>query len=445
MTHRIMTSLLVKGLLIAAISPGAAAAARPVEREVSSPLATDDQTAVDRQAMRLLHLPQIEQERLNTMVRWKNVLHDDPAPEDWASFESMIDDYTYNYAIKAVLDPNYPRVAHVYTQPHEWRGMKVPGSRWGGNNPDNVYRLIPIDGKARFRVDGKRFGTGPTVVTYGIVSDEETTWTSVQITDKDISYGADGTFSLTLDPQPAGGRRNHIQTDPRARFLFIRDTLGDWAQRPNALSIHRFDPPDAPPLTDEQAAERAAYAMKNGMSQVYYYVRMAHGKDNSLPDFPATAGSFGGVLTQKSSFGNARIGDDEALIVTINPDTARYYSLVAHNYWFISIDYDRHTSSLNNAQSIRNADGTLTYVVSLKDPGVHNWIDTGGVHNPILMIRLQGLAEGQPSSPWLKTRLVKLINLKAELPADTKWVTAADRKAQLDLRRSQYLARMADR
>ena len=31
--------------------------------------------------------------------------------------------------------------------------MGVPGSRWGGDNPDNVYRIIPIDDKARYRLE----------------------------------------------------------------------------------------------------------------------------------------------------------------------------------------------------------------------------------------------------------------------------------------------------
>ncbi|MBV9841202.1 MAG: hypothetical protein JOY99_06670 [Sphingomonadaceae bacterium] len=408
-------------------------------------MATTDQTEADAQALRIVKRPEVQHARSNVEMRWRRVLHNDPPEEAWLSFQDMLTDYTYNYALKSVADPNYPRVIHIYTQPHKWRGMDVPGSRWGGNNPDNVYRIIPIDGKAHYRLDGQRIGSGPDDVSYQLVGDYQTTQTLGLLGGRDLVYKPDGSFSITLDPEPANGRPNHIQTKPTALFLFIRDSLGDWAEKANALSIHRLDSPDAPPRTDEQAAAIAADAMVNGQAQVYYYVKMAHGTPNYLEPFPNSSGSGGGLLTQRASIGDAMLGDDEALVITLQPGGAQYYSLVAHDYWFITRDVTRYLSSLANGQSQPNRDGTITYVMSLKDPGIHNWIDPGGLHNSIMMIRLQGLPAHPTVEPTVQSRLIKLSELKAVLPPDTKWVTPRERAAQLAQRKAQYEARLADR
>ena len=57
----------------------------------------------------------------------------------------------------------------IYTPPHERQGMQVPGSRWGGDNPDNIYRIIPIDSKARYRLDGVLSDNPPANVSYTLV------------------------------------------------------------------------------------------------------------------------------------------------------------------------------------------------------------------------------------------------------------------------------------
>lgn len=433
------------GLMIALATFASLAQAASSNTAVpGNPLATTDQTEVTATALRVLDYPEIRKARNTVVLRWKAVLQNDPPQEAWNSFESSIDDYTFNYVLKAAAsDANYPKVVHIYTPPHEWRGMKVPGSRWGGDNPDNVYRIIPIDGKARFRLDGRRIGNGPSFVSYTLTGNYETMKTLNNLESKDVQVRPDGTFSITLDPQPANGRVNHIQTKPGALFLFIRDSLGDWKQRANALTIHRLDPPDAPPLTDQQIADRAADIMVEGVAPVYWVLKMVHGTPNVTPPLHH-AGTVGGLVTQRNSTGEARLNDDEALMVTVNPAGAAYFSLVGQNYWFITIDYGRLTGSLNSGQSIANRDGTYTYVVSVKDPGVHNWLDTGGLHNVLVQLRLQGLPDKLPSEPAVQWKLVKLADLKQSLPKETVWVTAEQRSRQRQQRQLEYQARMAD-
>ena len=35
------------------------------------------------------------------------------------------------------------------------RGSPIPGSRWGIDNPDSVYRVIPISGDERYEIRGR--------------------------------------------------------------------------------------------------------------------------------------------------------------------------------------------------------------------------------------------------------------------------------------------------
>jgi len=446
MRERGMWTTRAAGLAAALTLAGAPAAAlQPPATSSGNPLATSDQTEADQQALRIVQRPEVQRARANVEMRWRRVLHNDPPVEAWASFDDMLTDYTYNYALKAVADPNYPKVIHVYTQPHSWRGMEVPGSRWGGNNPDNVYRIIPIDGKAHYRLTGRRIGAGPADVSFQLVGDYQTTQTLGLLSSRDMTYNPDGTFSITLDPEPANGRINHIQTKPTSLFLFIRDSLSDWDQKPNALVIRRLDPPAAPPRTDDQAAAIGADAMIDGQAQVYYYVKMAHGTPNYLEPFPKSSGPGGGLVSQRASIGDALLSDDDALVITLQPGGAKYYSLVSHDYWFITTDVTKHVSSLANGQSQPNADGTVTYVMSIKDPGVANWIDPGGLHNPIMMIRLQGLPAHPTTEPSVTARLVKLSELKGELPPETQWVTPQQRAAEVARRKAQYESRFADR
>ncbi len=44
-----------------------------------------------------------------------------------------------------------------------------------------------------------------------------------------LDVDADGSFVITVDADPAGGRPNHVQSTPEAHEFYIRDVLLDWA------------------------------------------------------------------------------------------------------------------------------------------------------------------------------------------------------------------------
>ena len=76
---------------------------------------------------------------------------------------------------------------------------------------------------------------------------------------------------------------------------------------------------------------------------------------------------------------------------------------------------------------VPEADGSYRIVISAQDPGVANWLDTGGYNEGLIQGRWN-LCDGKPL-PALK--LVKLADLRRTLPTETGSVTPAEREKAL--------------
>ena len=142
--------------------------------------------------------------------------------------------------------------------------------------------------------------------------------------------------------------------------------------------------------------------------------------------------------------GNFRVGSDEALIVTLDPVGARYVGFDLTDPWLVSREHIAATGSLNNRQIQANADGTYTYVVAPQDPGVANWVDTGGLHEGKLLIRWQVLpASAKADGAVREVKVVKVADLKGALPVGFKAVNPNQRQALRAARAQDYAHRYA--
>ncbi len=75
------------------------------------------------------------------------------------------------------------------------------------------------------------------------------------------------------------------------------------------------------------------------------------------------------------------------------------------------------TGSLNKVQSVPNDDGSYTYVISPVDPGVANWIDSDGLREGVLTLRMAEFGEDGPTPDLGATgRVVALDRLDDEAP-----------------------------
>lgn len=411
-----------------------------------NPLATADQRELETLALSIIATPEILRAREIATWRLKILTGRDATEEAWASFDSVMDEWIYHNALMAVnLDPNYPKVLRrAFAPPHEWFGLKVPGSRgFGGINPDATYTVIPIDYYARFEVTGQCFDPRPVDVQFSLSANALSTMTLANFEWQDMQINADGTFVLSLDPDPANGRANHIQSAPDACFLFIRDVRANWHEVPNAYRVKRLDAPLMPAMTFQQMVDRAARYIIEDVAGCYPFMAIVNQSEVNKANPPFATGTLGGLVTQMMSVARLKLKDDEAFVLTIDPGGAKHHVVPIVNFWGCTLNFWSRTSSLNSRQSIPNADGTTTYVISIKDPGVYNWIDPVGLTEPRLQIRWHSLADSSKSDkkPAINGKLVKLSELRKSLSEDTKWVTPAKRKQQLAERLESFQLR----
>ncbi|WP_305095419.1 hypothetical protein [Prescottella sp. R16] len=143
----------------------------------------------------------------------------------------------------------------------------------------------------------------------------------------------DGSFTITVDPEPADGRPNHIRTTDTARLLIARDSLNDWAKEgPSYLEIERTAGPEAPgPRTPEQLATQTADLLRTigrywlDWDNTFIYTKAAN--DIIAPTAPRGSG-FGFATS-----GHFALGAGQALVVTLDPVGARYLGFQLTDLW----------------------------------------------------------------------------------------------------------------
>ena len=407
----------------------------------TNPVANVDQRAVEDLARALIDRPELQQARERAGFLWRAVM-EYPAGPQMSRIGNMLAECSVNYALKAALDPNYPRIARVLQAPGRWFGRDMPGSRWGGDNPDNAYRLAPIAHGARYELHGRPMPGGVANVTYALVANTATSVTLDLLEDRALHREQDGSFAITIDDKPADGRWNHLQTQPGVKFLFIRDSINDWGtETPNAVRIHRLDPPAGPARTLEEMAQFAARHMVDDVYLLYWFTRLNYGIPPDAMVAPRGSGGVGGLRSQMGSQGLIRLKDHEAMVVTATDGRAAFRDFVLHDVWYLTIEYWQRQTSLNAGQMAVDADGRYTFVIAHEDPGVHNCLDTGGLHELFALHRWQGLPHDATESPQITSRVVPLKDLESALPRGVRTVTRTERGEQLARRQREFLRR----
>lgn len=111
-----------------------------------------------------------------------------------------------NWLQKAVNDdPYYPRVYWDDAAPRSWFGLNVPGGRYSYDNPDCIYRIIPIDSSVDYVVTGYRYRPGPSEVTFSLISDPNSQNTVAFLAGSDLIVDHDGSYPITINNSSADG------------------------------------------------------------------------------------------------------------------------------------------------------------------------------------------------------------------------------------------------
>jgi Protein of unknown function (DUF1214) len=415
-------------------------------------LATADQQSVEALALRIVSRPEVK-EQIERSARALASLPLAADPEAQRALRPAVEELAFATALDAAnSDTDRPKVVWAFTAPRTWLGHAVPGSRWGIDNPDNVYRLIPVDGASKYVISVHSHAPVPiqySFLVYDSFVGEDGRQAHLDtpvagLRDRDIKVGADGSFTITVDGTPANGRDNHIQTNDSARVLLVRNTFNDWQRQvPLDVSVKRLGSPTHDPLTDQALAVRAAGLLNAATETILGWEKagFAANKAVNIISKPAARGGGWGFAAN----GNFKIGDDEALVVTLDPLGAKYVGFDLTNPWLVSLEHIHGTGSLNNEQAQRSRDGSITYVIAAKDPGVYNWLNTSGFHSGNILIRWQVLPESTTTADGAiqSVQVLKLSALSAALPADTQRITAAERRRLIDQRATAYAHRYA--
>lgn len=411
----------------------------------TNPLATADQRDLERRAIALMDTAAYARARLATERRWRELAGSSPTKEARNRFQTLLDECAFASLLKALNgDPNHPRVVRIVMPPHEWFGMSVPGSRFGGGpGADQSYAIIPVDYGGRYLIHGRWIGEPPADHNYTLSPNAYFMNSIGTFQHDDLAVGDDARFTLTVGPD--AGARNHIRTAPGAQYLFIRCCRSDWRQAATALKVEALDTPRTAPWSDDQVLARAAQLALDDASGMHYWVRFYQNMQPNVVMAPALTDAVGGLVSQTTSFGRIVLADDEALIITVDPAAAAFHDVQLNDYWFNSVgEYYGRTATLNNAQTKLGADGKATYVVSIPDPGVHNWLDPNGLRETLFVARWQRLprvAGGR--GPSISARLIKLGELDRVLSPDVARVNVAQRGAQIEERLATYRLRLA--
>lgn len=424
-----------------------------------------DQREIDTKALSLLNHPDVVTARARAAERFRHSPEFE-VPDAPATMDANIDDLLFS-ALQCSLieDPSRPRVLWTTRRPYTAGGQEFPGSHYGADNPDRVYRLIGVSSRYRYRISGRRHPTHPSEDDLGFESlPPPGLWGQplVRLPREQIDISPDGAFSIIADGTPAEGRRNHLYLPPTTNMIVLRDTLLHWdRQIPNEVKVEVLDGPEAPPRSDDEVARSGAESFGKCVELALGFMAncLHAAPPNQLLAFqrPVKWGMAGGLF----GVGRFALGDHEALMLTVDPLSAQYLTINACDPWTRARPYDTHLATRNNAQSQPNADGTYTFVFSPEDPGVFNWIDTVGLRTGSVSARWELMTQPPPATDsggtddeaWSpgtqvvsqavrESRVLPVSEIAEAIPAGQSRVTPAQRMELVAQRRAAYQVRV---
>jgi hypothetical protein len=319
---------------------------------------------------------------------------------------------------------------------------------WGMTNPDFLYHHGYIDGAHTYRIWGNRRGNfwATIQVNRGFWGDD------VGGVEANVDFDAlpttpDGSFEIFLGPQPPQHAEGQywVKLDPTIHNynLDIRETFYDWVKdRPLDIHIETLDrAPDTPTFFNEDELAARIDKERKWFSAVFNFTMKSETVSIFGPDGAAKVNKFTNHAEGRQQGGNPlgywitmayEIAPDEALIIDTPPIKARYWGYQLGTVWGQTTDFAYHQSSLNGAQAVPDSDGHVRAVLSMKDPGVPNWLDPAGIPRGSTLLRIYK-ADGYVIPTVTR---VKLADVRRLLPPSTPAVTPEERAATLRARQA---------
>ena len=326
-----------------------------------------------------------------------------------------------------------------------------PYTKLGLDNPDALYFHSYLRDDAEYVVTGRR-GTTTDLsfqILNGDYSPADVPDSLSAFDDRAIEIAADGSFELRFGPGEPGP--NYFPLAPGSAMLIVREVYSDWdTEQRGIIAIHRADRAGSapPPPGKDTMARRYTVAGKILLSRLRTFLAFPDwfylGEPvNTLTGPRRTPG---GLASQFSSAGHYELAADQAMIVTVPAaprSVAPYQGIQLGSRWYISLDYLNHQTSLTASQARTDPDGMLRFVISERDPGIANWLETTGHRRGFLQLRWQRLTRDLGPADGPRAEVVPLAELPDRLPyCEQARVTPKEWAARIAARQAAVARRM---
>ncbi|WP_347270295.1 DUF1214 domain-containing protein [Rhizorhabdus histidinilytica] len=327
--------------------------------------------------------------------------------------------------------------------------------RYGGPDNNIAYFMAALRGNATYRLRGNNGGEGRSVNIGRLWHD-------------DIATAANGDFEVIVSAEEHPGNWTPIapglagdtsvpdQYPTAGNGITVRRYDWDWDRDlpPGWLTIERIDPdaPAYPPaLSADRLADQIANATRLFLAAARWWNQRAANvrADNPANIITPPSTEPPGVRNFKPPMSGGKawlyygiicldLAEDEAILIETDLPDGPYWSFTLYNMWWEAPDIMNRQTSLNARQAHVDGDGKARFVISARDPGVPNWLDTGGARRGFLHYRW---FRPDQAIPTPVSRLLKVDAVRGALPADHPAVDAHARRATLSKRREQLARR----
>lgn len=274
-----------------------------------------------------------------------------------------------------------------------------PYTKMGLDNPDTLYYYANLADGAEYAIEGRRGTTADLSfqVMAGTYSADERAASHAAFDDRRLEIDERGRYGFRLGParyEDDEGDPGYVVLHPGSSMIAVREVFSDWSrEEAGSAIIRRLD-------TVGTAPEPVSLA-----GQEKFYAKLAEALVGRLQTWLAFPGWFfgeqprntlnvprqtpGGLTTQFSSAGIFELGPDEAIVISVPDAGVPYQGFQLGSMWYASLEYVHHQTSLTADQAQVTSDGLIHLVVSERDPGLANWVETLGRREGIMQFRWQ--------------------------------------------------------
>ncbi len=269
-----------------------------------------------------------------------------------------------------------------------------------GDTPDAVYHTAEISSNFDYEIIGNR--RDAEYLGFMLYGEGLNGWNRManNVSSETLAFDENGNFRLIVSAKKPTDAVDWLPLQDDIHLLMVRQYFhGREGKREATFGIRNLQhvghtlPIDSDIAADLRSAERFFRKTLNGSIAL---IDMLDNAPNTSETPKGYSRDFGGIYyptIDNTYFGTwFRLEEDEALLVEGDVPDVDYWSVSLQNRWMQSFDYQHYQVSLHNEQ-LRTQDGRYRVVVSARNPGVDNWLDTAGYSEGMFSVRYQ-LAEG---------------------------------------------------